>query len=238
MLNGDPITADLEQRLPPAAHGQRKMPARQDVIDELINERLKLQLPRRFDFSATNLDTDAENAIGRMARNAHKTKQQFAQELEKSGVQIGTLKSRLKAEIVWTQVVRGKFQTSLQFSENEILSEMQNRKEDDKGGYDYTLRPIILFVRPGSPDTAFEARRREAEGLRARFESCDEGIRFARALRDVVVRDQVIRSSADLPPQLREILEKSKLGSCLRPNAPCRALSSMRSAEKTIERRQ
>ena len=34
--------------------------------------------------------------------------------LPASGVQIGTLKSRLKAEIVWTQIIRGKYQASFQ----------------------------------------------------------------------------------------------------------------------------
>jgi peptidyl-prolyl cis-trans isomerase SurA len=214
MVNGDPITNfDVEQRTRLLQlMGTGKVPARQEVLDDLIDEKIKLGLPRRFDFSSVNLDTEAENAIGRMAQKARKTKQQFAQELEKSGVQIGTLKSRLKAEIVWTQVIRGKFQSSFQINESEILTEMQSRGKDDKGGFDYTLRPIVFIVRPGSPDSAFEARRREAEGLRVRFDGCDEGIKFARALRDVVVRDQVTRSSADLPPQLREILEKSDVG--------------------------
>src|SRR5258706_16439417 len=64
VVNGDPITAfDVEQRtrlLQLMSNG--KVPARQEVIDELISEKIKLQLPRRFDFNATNLDTDAENA--------------------------------------------------------------------------------------------------------------------------------------------------------------------------------
>lgn len=214
MVNGDPITNfDVEQRtrfLQLANNG--KIPTRQEVLDELIDEKIKLQLTRRFDFSSVNLDGEVENAVGRMAQRAHQTKRQFAQGLEKSGVQIGTLKSRLKAELIWTQVIRGKFQSSLQVNEHEILAEMQTRGKDDKGGFDYTLRPIVFIVRPGSPDAIFEARRREAEGLRVRFENCDEGVKFASALRDVVVRNQVTRSSADLPPALREILEKSEVG--------------------------
>ena len=218
VVNGDPITAfDIEQRTRFLQLASRKTPTRQEVLDELIDEKLKLQLPKLFDFSTVNLDTDVENAITNMARKAHRTKQQFVQELEKSGVQIVTLKSRIKAEIVWTQVIRGKFQSSLQFNETEVLAAMGDRKKDDQGGYDYTLRPLIFFVRQGSPDAAFETRRREADGLRVRFENCDEGLKFARALRDVVVRDQVTRSSADLPPALREILEKTDVGKLTSP---------------------
>lgn len=219
MVNGDPITNfDVEQRtrfLQLANNG--KIPARQEVLDELIDEKIKLGLTKRYDFSSVNLDGDAENAIGNMARGAHKSKQVFIQELEKSGVQIGTLKSRIKAEIIWTQVIRGKFQSSFQINEHEILAALEDRKKDDQGGFDYTLRPIVFIVRPGSPDSIFEARRREAEGLRVRFDGCDEGVRFASALRDVVVRNPVTRSSADLAPALREILEKTEVGKLTPP---------------------
>ena len=37
-------------------------------------------------------------------------------------------------------------------------------------------------------------------------------MRFARALRDVAVREPVIRSSADLPAQLREMLDNIPIG--------------------------
>ncbi|HWX72939.1 MAG TPA: peptidylprolyl isomerase, partial [Xanthobacteraceae bacterium] len=48
--------------------------------------------------------------------------------------------------------------------------------------------------------------------LRARFQSCSEGIPFARALREVAVRDQVSKFSADLPQQLRDILDGTAVG--------------------------
>jgi peptidyl-prolyl cis-trans isomerase SurA len=213
LVNGDPITAfDVEQRIRFLQLVTQKIPPRQDVLNELIDEKIKLQLPRRFDFGSFALDNDVENAITNMARRSHKTKPQFIQDLEKSGVQIGTLKSRIKAEFIWTQVIRGKFPSSFVFNEHEILTELESSKKDDKGGYDYTLRPVIFFVRQGSPESAFEARRKEAEGLRVRFDGCEDGIKFARALRDVVVRDQMVRSSADLAPALRDILEKTDVG--------------------------
>ena len=128
----------------------------------------------------------------------------------------------------------------MQFNENEILAEMQNRKKDDKGGYDYTLRPIVFFVRPGSPETAFESRRREAEGLRVRFENCDEGLRFARALRDVVVRDQIdAQFGRPCAEQLREILEKTEVGKLTPPERTQQGIELYAlCAKKAVERRQ
>ncbi|MES1155102.1 MAG: peptidylprolyl isomerase, partial [Pseudorhodoplanes sp.] len=106
---------------------------------------------------------------------------------------------------------RGKFQSSLQIGEKEILTTLETRNTKDVG-YEYILTPILFVVARGAPDGAMEARKRDAELLRLRFQDCKSGIPFARALRDVVVRDVVRRNSADLSPQLRESMEKIEVG--------------------------
>ena len=53
--------------------------------------------------------------------------------------------------------------------------------------------------------------------MRNRFQDCDTGIAFARALKDVAVRDQVIRSSADIPAELRKVLEGIEVGRLTAP---------------------
>jgi peptidyl-prolyl cis-trans isomerase SurA len=107
--------------------------------------------------------------------------------------------------------VRGRYQTSLQIGDKDILTAMES-KPNDTASYDYTLRPILFFVPPGSPDTVVEGRKREAEALRGRFQGCDDGITFARALKDVTVREQIIRSSADIPAELRKVLDGIEVG--------------------------
>ena len=90
-------------------------------------------------------------------------------------------------------------------------------KSEDGVGYDYTLRPILFLVPTGSPQSFIDGRKREAEALRGRFQGCDEGIAFARALKDVAVRDQVIRSSADIPVELRKVLDGIEVGRLTAP---------------------
>jgi peptidyl-prolyl cis-trans isomerase SurA len=48
--------------------------------------------------------------------------------------------------------------------------------------------------------------------LRTRFTDCNLGITFAHALDAVAVRDQVIKFSADLPQQLRAIVDGTEVG--------------------------
>jgi peptidyl-prolyl cis-trans isomerase SurA len=62
-----------------------------------------------------------------------------------------------------------------------------------------------------------EAKRLVAENLRNKFVSCNTGLAMARSLRDIAVREPVNRSSADLTPQLRELLDKMEVGHLTTP---------------------
>jgi len=210
IVNGEPITAlDVDQRSKLSQLSTHKVPPRQEVLDELINEKLKLKEAKRFglDVSASEVDTAYASMAGRMRFTAD----QLTQQLARSGVNAATLKGRIKADLAWSQIVRGRYQASLQIGEKDILSAMDT-KSDDSVGYDYTMRPILFLVPAGSPEAFIDGRKREAEALRGRFQGCDEGVNFARALKDVAVREQVIRSSADIPAELRKVLEGIEVG--------------------------
>jgi peptidyl-prolyl cis-trans isomerase SurA len=208
MVGGEPITAlDVEQRIKLTVLSTQKAPSRQEVIEELINERLKIREGKRWGLEVANSEVD--QAYATMAGRMRMTADGMTQTLAKSGIHPGTLKSRIRADLVWSQLVRGRYQSSLQVNEKDLLTAT---KEDDAAGYDYTLRPILFIVPPGSPEAVIEARKREAEGLRNRFNGCDEGIAFARGLKDIAVRDQIVRSSADIPEALRKVLEGIEVG--------------------------
>jgi peptidyl-prolyl cis-trans isomerase SurA len=210
IVNGDPITAlDIEQRSKLIQLSTHKAPTRQEVLDELINEKLKVREAKKFGLDIPNSDVD--NAYASMASRMRLTPEQLTEQLAKSGVHTATLKARIKADITWPQLVRGRYQSSLQIGDKDILTAMES-KSNDSVGYDYTLRPILFLVPTGSPEPLVEGRKREAEGLRGRFQDCESGIAFARALKDVAVRDQVIRSSADIPAELRKVLDGVEVG--------------------------
>jgi peptidyl-prolyl cis-trans isomerase SurA len=218
VVNGDPVTNyDIEQRSKLAQLGTHKVPPRQEVIEELINEKLKIQLLKRYNIEG--IDKDVDSAFANMARRMRSTPKDFADSLAKQGVMTETLKSRMKADLIWTQIIRGRFQSSFQFSDNDVAMRLQTKNPDNANavGYDYTLRPILFVVPRGSPPAAFEARAKEAEALRVKFQGCEEGIALARAMRYVAVRQQVVKGAAELPATLRDILAKTELGRLTAP---------------------
>src|SRR5207247_1112786 len=124
---------------------------------------------------------------------------------------------RIHADYVWSQILRGKFRSSLQVGEKEVAVKLQGAKQDGAAGYDFGLRPILFLVPRGSAPAAYETRKREAENLRARFQNCAEGLRLAMGLPDVAVREVIARQSADLQQQQRDVLNNTPVGKLTPP---------------------
>ncbi len=218
LVNGDPITQfDVEQRAKFLEVSTHKTPSRNEVIEELITDKLKIGLLKRFNIEG--IDKDVDNAYINMARRMHATPKAFTENLTKQGLKVETLKFRIKADLIWQQMIRGRYQSNFQFSDKEVAERLKAKNPQDANveGYDYTLRPILFVVPPGSPPAAFEARVKEAEAFRGRFQSCKDGLIQARGLRYVAVRPDVVKASADLPSSLREVLEKTEIGHLTAP---------------------
>jgi peptidyl-prolyl cis-trans isomerase SurA len=219
MANGSPITElDIEQRARLIASASHKVPTRQEVINELIDDRLKIAKAKTYGFELPSEEVDASFAA--MAKRQNITPAQFSQLLDKVGITANAVKARIKAEMTWQQLVRGKFTSSLQVGDSDVANALRQRNETATAdvGYIYTLYPVMLVVASGSSEVALDAKRHEAENLRNRFVNCTEGLALARAVRDVAVRDPITRSSGDLPPQLRDLLAAMPIGHLTAPD--------------------
>jgi peptidyl-prolyl cis-trans isomerase SurA len=213
LVDGEPITAlDVEQRSKFMQMSSQKVPARQEVIDTLINEILEIREAKKFGIDVPQSEIDASYAS--VGTHMGVDTQKLNDILTKGGASPETLKHRIKADFAWSTLVRGRYKSSLEVADTDVEAQLQLHKQDDKSevGYEYALRPILLVVPRGAPDASFEARKHDADALRVRFVNCADGIPFARALREVAVRDPITKYSADLLPALRDILDKTDVG--------------------------
>lgn len=233
VANGSPITTyDIEQRTKLIVVSTRKTPSRQEVIQELIDDRIKIAKAKVYSFEVP--DAEVEQAFGNIAKNQHISTQQFTQVLERAGISPNTIKARIRAELTWNQLVRGRYGASLDVADSDVARALRERNESqaDVAGYIYTLYPVIVLISPGSSAAVMEAKRHMAENLRGRFVSCNEGLVFSRALRDVAVREPISRSSADLPPQLREVLGSIEVGHLTNPEIMAQGLQMFALCDK------
>ena len=213
LVNGSPITdLDIAHREKFLEMSNHKKPSRQEAINSLVDETLEIKEAARYSLEVP--DTEVQSAYDNIASNMGVDAQKLTQILSNGGASADTLKHRLRAQIAWTTLVRGRFKVSLEIADKDVEAELQLHQPQDNAqvGYEYIVRPIVLIVPHGAPDTAYEARKRDADALRGRFANCTDGIPFARGLPEVAVRDPINKSSADLPPALRTILDNVEIG--------------------------
>jgi len=218
LVNGAPITdLDIAHREKFIEMSNHKKPSRQEAINSLVDETLELKEAARYSLEPT--DADVQQSYDSVAQNMGIDSQKLTQMLTSSGASADTLKHRLKAQIAWTTLVRGRFKVSLEVADKDVEAELQlhQPQENRQVGYEYVVRPIVLIVPRGAPDAAYEARKRDADALRGRFANCNDGVPFARGLPEVAVRDPINKSSADLPPALRTILDNIEVGHLTAP---------------------
>ena len=212
LVDGEPITSlDIRQRSKFLEMSTHKKPTRQEAIDSLIDQILELREAKRYEINPS--DADVNNAYANVASHMGVDSQKLTQILANGGASEATLKLQLKAQIAWSSLVRGRYKASLEIPDTDIEAELKLHPDQKSDvGYEYMMRPIVLVVPRGSPAAAYDARKREAEALRGRFTDCTTGVAFAQALPEVAVRDPVPKSSADLPQQLRDILDNTEIG--------------------------
>jgi peptidyl-prolyl cis-trans isomerase SurA len=214
MINGDPITNfDIEQRSKLLTLSTHKQPDRQQVLNELIDEKVKLREGKKFSIDPTA--SDVEQSYAGMSGRLRITTDQLTKSLESQGIRPDTLKARLKADIVWSNLVRGRYKESLQVSEKDVAAAVQQSGSDEKTdtkGFEYKMQPIVLVVPRGSAPEVTEARKKEAEALRTRIQTCTEANTLFKSMQNAAIRESVTKSSADIPAPLREVLDNIPIG--------------------------
>ncbi|MDB5552565.1 MAG: SurA N-domain family protein [Rhizobium sp.] len=218
MVNGEPITHfDIDQRMKLTTLSTHKPAVRQDVINELIDEKVKIKEGKKFgvDPSASDVDQSFSSMAGRMRI----TPEQLTKSLEAQGIRPETLKARMKAEMVWTSLVRGRYKESLQVGEKDVAAAVQ-ASGDEKlttEAFEYRMQPIVLIVPRGSAPSAVELRKKEAEALRSRVQTCEEANSYFKSMQNAAIRDAVTKTSADIPQVLRDVLDKTPIGHLTEP---------------------
>lgn len=218
MVNGDPITDfDIEQRSKLDTLTTQKTPSRQDVINTLIDDKIKLKEGKKYgvDPGASDINQSYEG----MAQRMRISPDQLTKSLESKGVRPETLKSRMRSEMVWTSLVRGRFKEKLMVGEKDVADKVREGGDEKLQieGTEYKMQPIVLIVPRGSSSAFQETRMKEAEQYRARVGSCEEANSLFRSTPNATIRDSVTKTTADLPEPLRKVLDDTPIGHLTAP---------------------
>jgi peptidyl-prolyl cis-trans isomerase SurA len=227
MVNGEPITEyDIEQRSKLNFLTTHKQSTRNEVISQLIDEKVEIKEAKKFGVDPSSSDVD--QSYGQMAGRMRISGDQLTKTLEAQGIRPDTLKARIKADMVWGSLVRGRYKERLQVGEKDVMEKVKEEGGDTQqqtDAFEYRMQPVVLIIPHGAAPSAIELRQKEAETLRARVQTCDEANTYFKSMANAAIKEPVIRTSADIPANLRKLLDDTPVGHLTPPEVTKEGIS-------------
>jgi peptidyl-prolyl cis-trans isomerase SurA len=180
--------------------------ARKNALDELIEERLKLQEAKRLNVVAANEDVD--RVINGMAERNKMTPKEFADHVAKMGANITAMRERIKASLSWNDVIRRRFGHQIQLVGKEI--ERLSTAVAGDTEVELHVHRILLPFSAKANETQAAQRLSEAERLRAQFTDCKGTSALAASVAGARFDDLGQRKPGSIPEPTRSLLMSAR----------------------------
>lgn len=185
---------------------------REKAREQLIEEALKYQEAARI--RALVSDDQVDASFGRFAASNKLSTKQLSRVLNQSGVTPQHFKDYIRVQMSWPRVIQAKNRaTGGGLSTQDLVSKMLERGNDKPSTTEYILQQVIFVVPQNKRSQAtLNARKREADQLRGRYQGCDSAASVITGLRDVTLRNLGRIMQPQLPPEWKPLIEKTKAG--------------------------
>jgi peptidyl-prolyl cis-trans isomerase SurA len=249
LVNDDPISDyDVDQRERFLAITTQQQPSpelKKKATDLLIDERLQIQQGRKLSVSID--EDDVTRIIEDMAKKNNLDVNGLATALGKAGVNIKTLKDRIRSQLTWQSVVRQKFRHEVQIGDVDVDKALSDAGEESGGGKAaetaLQLRQVKYELPSGADQKTIAVRLAAAEGLRARFESCAD---LTKGVEGASIKTLTDQQPASLAQPARLLVMNAKMGQMTPPTLTASAVEvyavcgkrSVRGDDKTREETQ
>ena len=188
---------------------------KKSALEELVEERLKLQEAKRMNISIE--DSQIDDVVKGLADRNKMTPVQFAEHLKGMGTDIAAMKGRFRATLSWNDVIRRRFASQVSVSQRDIdkFAATGTTGEDE---VELQLQRITLSV-PGKMDQkVLSARFQEADKVRQSFGGCKTASAAAAKVPNAKFEDLGTRKPSSLVEPLRSHLLSAKDGEMVPPN--------------------
>ncbi|WP_240233089.1 peptidylprolyl isomerase [Devosia lacusdianchii] len=223
-VNGTPITdMQVAQRVKLFAlegnNGGQK-----GATDQLIDEAIQMTEAKRLGITVSNAQVD--DAFLQIARNLNVSQERLAQMLQQGGINMDTLKDRLRAAIAWNGVTEAAIMPQVQISDLDLDQQAAGQLQAYQN-FDYILKEII-FVGQGSSNRTGQANR-----YKASFAGCDTAVDLSLGFTDAAVIDVGRRHATQMPEAIAKELAGLNVGGITKPRVVENGVSMLAVCEKT-----
>ena len=223
-VNGTPVTdVQISQRvklfaLEGNAGGQK------GATDQLITEAIQMSEAKRLNITVSNAEVD--DAFLQIARNINVSQDKLQQLLQQGGINMETLKDRLRAAIAWNKVTEQAIVPNVQISDLALDQQAESGLQAYQN-FDYILKEII-FVGQGS-----SGRSGLANSYRSKFSGCDSAVDLSLGYTDAAVIDVGRRHATQMPEPIAKELAGLNVGGITKPRVVETGVSMLAVCEKT-----
>jgi peptidyl-prolyl cis-trans isomerase SurA len=218
LVNDDPISDyDISQRERFLALTTKAQPGpelKKKSTDLLIDERLQTQAGREFGYTAD--EEEVNRVLTDMASKNNLDLDGLTKALGSAGVNIKTLRDRIRAQLVWQDVVRRKFRHQVQIGDVDVDKALESSEEEGATESSLQLRQVRLAL-SSTDQRAVAAKLAAAEALRARFSSCSNVADLAKGVEGASVRTIPEQHASTLPQPARLLVQNAKAGQMTPP---------------------
>jgi peptidyl-prolyl cis-trans isomerase SurA len=176
--------------------------ARKQALDELIDERLKLQEAKKL--SVVTGDDEVERVVSGMAERNKMTTAQFAEHMTKMGASIAVMRERIRASLSWSDVIRRKFGHQITVANRDVDRMVATSEGQDD--VELKIHRILLSVPPNQDQKRLAQRINDAEQLREKFSGCKGMEAMARGVSGARFDNLGDRRPTSLPEPTRSLL--------------------------------
>ena len=178
------------------------------ATEELVTEQLMVQEAKRLGINVS--DAQVEEAVLQVARNIKVSRDKLGEILVQNGVDVNTLKDRLRANIAWNQVIQAIVMDRVKLSDADLDQQAEGKLTASES-FDYILKEVI-FIGKGS-----SGRTGQANQYRKSFQGCDNAVQLSLAYTDAAVIDIGRRHATQLPDPIAKELAGLNVGGITKP---------------------
>jgi peptidyl-prolyl cis-trans isomerase SurA len=240
VVNNEPITSnEVMQRARFLHLVSREAPnalLETNALEELIDEKLRAAEGKRHNIVVS--DAQVDGAFAALGSRVHLTPEQLKQALSQSGVDVSTLRTRIRGQLLWQQLVMQRFRQTVNVSDQDIVQALQKQESkdgktpQDQQTSEYAIQMVIFVVPASAGKGGMEARMKEAEQLRSKFSGCANLAAEAHAYKETVVKNLGKRTQDELPANFVPLLTDVPAGKMTKPTAAPEGVEMLAVCEK------
>jgi peptidyl-prolyl cis-trans isomerase SurA len=220
LVNDDPITLyDVEQRqrfLAVTTQAQPSPALKKQATDMLIEERLQIQQAKKL--GMTPDEAAVNRVLTSMAQKNNMSPDGLGAALGQMGVNIKTLKDRVRAQVAWQDVVRRKFRHDVLIGEADVdkaLSGGDGGEAEEKTTLQ--LRQVKYEI-PSNADQGVIAKQlAQIEAVRAQLQSCGKVSTLTHGMKGLTVKTLQDQVASSLSQPTRLLVMNAKVGQMTPP---------------------